>query len=117
MALNLATLRDKIAHLSFEFEGETVSIQYRPHKLTPEYMASIRRISQSDDGEGEQDGANYDAQVVSDVLVSWDVMAGDEPFPPTYENLLLVPQALVSRVAVEILSDVGKLAMPKPSKR
>jgi hypothetical protein len=113
MALNLTALADKKAELKFDFAGEVVRIEYLPHKITPNYMARLQTL-----GDGvEDDPSNADAKMVSEILVSWDVTAGDEPLPPTYENLMAAPQSLVSRVAMEIVAAVGKLAQPKQSKK
>ena len=115
MALNIATLADKRASLSFEFEGETINATYYPHKITPEFRV---RLGQIEDAEGtSEEDRDANAQMLSMILVEWDVMAGDEPFPPTYENLMLAPQALIGRTIAEINVELGKLSAPNQSKR
>lgn len=110
--MDLSDLKKKRAPIEFQFDGEWVKGEYYPHKLTPTYQAEIRRIAR-DEGD-DQDG---DAKVVSELLASWDVTADGQPFPPTYANLLTAPRSLVTRVALEILSEVGKLATPEESKQ
>lgn len=111
MALNIADLSKRTVKHSFEFDGEPVSIEFYPHKLTPEYMAGL-------DTEIEDDERRSgDAKMLAEVLVAWDVMAGDDPLPPTYDNLLRAPSTLVTRTAFEIVSIVGKLATPPKSRK
>lgn len=125
MAINLAALKARQAPLTFDFDGEQVHAAYYPHKLTPEYQSSLQRLAKAARNgteETDDDEFDMDARTVSDLLASWDVIAGEDeqgqviPFPPTYENLLTAPRALITRTALEILDDVGKLAMPKTLK-
>jgi hypothetical protein len=124
MPLNLAALADKKADLKFDFAGDVVRIEYYPHKVTPNYMARLQALGSApesdddEDGPAKEDAPNADAKMVSEILVGWDVVGhNDEPYPPTYENLLAAPQALVSRVAMEIVAALGKLAQPKTSRK
>lgn len=117
MALNIATLAEKKADLKFDFAGEVVRIEYYPHKITPSYMARLQAIGNATDSDDESI-QSADARMVSELLVSWDVEAEQGvPFPPTYDNLLTAPTSLVSRVAAEIVTAVGKLATPKQPKK
>jgi len=113
--LDLGDLKAKVAPLRFEFDGETVNAKFYPHKLTPEDIARLQRQAKEED-ENEEESLDTNAQMLSDVLDSWDVTAGGAPYPPTYENLLVAPQTLVARTVREILNVVGKLATPKKSK-
>ena len=112
--MDLANLKNKSAKITFKLDGEEVNIEFHPHRLTPEYRAGLQRLAQDETDEEPRDS---DAQMLSDLLIKWDVMAGGEPYPPTYENLLTAPQSLVTRTALEILEAVGKLATPKKSKK
>lgn len=108
--MNIAELANKRAKRTFDFDGEPVTIEFLPHKITPEYRARL------DAGETGEDGSG-DARMLADILVGWDVLDGETPFPPTFENLCRAPQTLLSRTAAEILMELGKLAMPaKPKK-
>jgi hypothetical protein len=106
MALNLASLASKKASLSFEFEGETVNAEFYPHKITPTYRALLGKLENQDEVDAQTKDAT--ATMLSDLLVSWDVVAGDEPAPLTYECLLNVPTTLVGATARQIWEAVGK---------
>ena len=119
MALSIATLAAKKADHKFDFAGEVVRIEYYPHKITPNYMARLQAIGEADDnGEDEKTIQSADARMVSELIINWDVEAeAGVPFPPTYDNLLTAPTSLVSRVAAEIVTAVGKLATPRQQKK
>lgn len=109
--MDLGDLKNKVAPLTFDLDGETVNAKFYPHKLTPEDRARLQKLADDDETR------DTDAQMLCTILESWDVTANGDPYPPTYENLLVAPQTLVTRTALEILSAVGKLATPKTSKR
>jgi hypothetical protein len=124
--IDIVALADKRAEHKFNFGGGVVRIEYYPHKITSEYMARLQKLGkvqgEAEEPEGGEDQPkseeqkSADALMVSELLISWDVLAAGEPFPPTYENLLKAPTSLVSRVAAEIVDAVGKLATPKKQK-
>lgn len=106
MAVNLAGIANKKAPLQFQFEGETVNAEFHPHKMTPAYRALLSRLDAGEKlGEEERESG---ALMLSDMLASWDVMAGDDPFPPTYENLMSVPIELVAAGVRAIWDALGK---------
>ncbi len=115
--MDLAQLTNKRAKMTFDLDGETVSAEFYPHKLTPEYRAQLQQIARGDDDGTNGNGRDTDAQMIAELLADWDVTANNEPYPPTYENLVKAPQTLITRTALEILDVVGKLATPKPSRR
>ncbi len=110
--MDIATLAEKRAKLVFDLDGEKVTAEYYPHKMTPEYRSRLTRVM--DDATEVDEG---DARMLSDILISWDVEANGQPFPPTYDNLLRAPQTLVTRAALEILIELGKLAAPPKLKK
>lgn len=111
--MDLATLNAKQTSLVVEFNDEVINLQILPLKLTPAYRAKLQKLSRAQD---KEDARDADAELVADLVESWDVVNNGEPFPPTYENLRLVPLALLACIATEILEHVGKLAAPKPRK-
>jgi hypothetical protein len=112
--LNLLDLKNKKSTLEFDLDGETVKLEFYPHKLTPETRAQLARLDETADDDQARDTS---AQLLADVIAHWDVMAGDDPYPPTYENLIVAPQTLVTRTVMEILAVVGKLGTPTKPKR
>jgi hypothetical protein len=113
-SLNLLDLKNKKSTLEFDLDGETVKVEFYPHKLTPETRAQLARMDETADDDQARDTS---AQLLADVIAHWDVTAGDDPYPPTYENLIVAPQTLVTRTVMEILAVVGKLGTPAKSRR
>lgn len=109
--MDLASLQAKTSSLTFDFEGEAITAQILPHKLTPEYRSQLQKLSKEQTSEDAKDA---DALMISDLVADWDVVNNGASFPPTYENLRLVPLSLLAATATEILEFVGKLAAPKP---
>lgn len=121
--LDLAQIAEKRTPRSFEFDDETVNIELLPHKVTPTYrskLAALAQKAQAVDGEAEDGVAQVeeqDAKMVADLMPKWDVQVKGEPFPPTYENLLLVPVTLLGRVASEIMEVIKELSNPIRKKK
>lgn len=109
--MDLASLKTRSVKLAIEFDGETINLEILPHKLTPEYRSQLAKLSREQADENAKDA---DAAMIAELLSSWDVVNEGEPFPPTYDNLRLVPMTLLVCVATEMLETVGKLAAPKP---
>jgi hypothetical protein len=106
MAVNLAAIAGKTAPLTFEFDGETVAAEFYPHRMTPARRAMLMRLDAGDVvGEESRDSA---ATMIADMLARWDVVAGDDPFPPTYDNLLTAPIELIGATARAIWDALGK---------
>lgn len=78
--------------------GETeVGFTYKPYALTVGMTMTLSESSEEMLG------------VLAEVLDSWDVVLTDgEPFPPTVENIKMVPMDLANLIATEILTDSGK---------
>jgi hypothetical protein len=112
--LNLLDLKNKKSTLEFDLDGESVKLEFYPHKLTPETRAQLAKLDDDTDDEQTRDTS---AQLLADVIAHWDVTAGEDPYPPTYENLIVAPQTLVTRTVMEILAVVGKLGTPAKSRR
>lgn len=109
--MDLATLQARKHKITFDIDGEAVTIEIQPHKITPEYQARLTKLAAEDSGQDD------DVTMLAELIVSWDVTCGGEPYLPTYENLLKAPRTLITRAVVEILEAVGKLAIPpKPKK-
>lgn len=120
MGLSLATIADKRHSRTFEFDGTPVTIDVLPHKITPEYRAKLAELAkQAASGEESEDQKQkeQDAKMVADLMPIWDVeWAEGEPYPPTYENLLVVPCTLLGRVASEIMEVIKVLSNPSATK-
>lgn len=104
MPLNLATLAEKTVVLSIPFGDETIKAEYRPYKMTPKFRALLIQL---DKGIGE-DQKTAVAEMLSQMLAGWDVVNNNEPYPPTYDNLVEVPIELLSAAADAVWADLGK---------
>lgn len=120
--MNLANLGNRNVRRTFDFDGESVTIEFPPHKITPEYRAQLEAMSKSsdeDEGEGEEArevDLAQDAKLVSELLTGWDVEWDGQPYPPTYENLMKVPVTLLGRVSVEIMEVIREQSGPSKRK-
>jgi len=118
--MNLATLASRKHTRTFDFDGEPVTIDVLPHKITPEYRAKLAALAVKAASGEETESAEekeQDAKMVADLVPSWDVEWNEgEPYPPTYENLIVVPCTLLGRVASEIMEVIKTLSNPTPAK-
>lgn len=119
--MDLRTIADKQQSVTFDFDGESVTMVVLPHKITPEYRARLAALakkataSEAEDAPEEKpEEREQDAQMVSDLVRSWDIVMGGEPFPPTYENLLVTPVTVLGRVSSEIMEVIKGHASPTP---
>lgn len=109
MAINIAVLAKKTAPLIFEFDGETVNAEFYPHKITPVYKALLNKLDGDDGIDIDEDSKIATAKMLSDLIVKWDVMAGDEPAPLDYKSLVDIPLTLLGATCSAIWRAVGKL--------
>jgi hypothetical protein len=125
--LDLEIIKEKPEELTFEFAGEKVTGTCYPFKVTPTYLAELRKLSgraapaaeQAAEGEGQQAETpvkSSDAQMIHEIVGGWDVVAGGKPFPPTIGNLLGAPISFLAATALAILELVGKLSTTSESK-
>lgn len=124
MAVDVQVIKDKREELKFEFQGDTVKGQCYPFRVTPAYLASLRKLAAKADAQpadgAKADGEEYvskgDARMVAELIPEWDVIAGGKPWPPTAENIGNTPSALLGAAAYAILDLVGNLSAPSESK-
>lgn len=118
MGFDIASLREKRATYEFEFEGEQISVTFRPHLITPELRAKWTRQVQDQAADESNEGAaqDYDCKLLSEVLIDWNLTADGEAFPLTYDNLLKLPDSLTVRMVRELFEAVGKLHLKKSAK-
>jgi hypothetical protein len=121
--LDIAIIKEKPEELHFEFAGEVVKGKVYPYKVTPDYLSGLQKLSKKADPPPEGEEAppekrvqNSDAQMISELIPEWDVVAGGEPFPPSMENLLGAPISFLAATALAILELVGKLSTTSGSK-
>lgn len=104
--VNIAVLAKKTAPLVFDFDGEKVNAEFYPHRITPSYRALLSRLDSGSILDEESKSAA--AKMVSELVTKWDVMAGDDPAPLSYEALLEIPLTLLGATVQAIWEAVGK---------
>jgi len=116
--------RSKIAavlrSIRVDYFGEAVTITYKPDGMTPAKEAELARLRleaeehRNGDGEDTQailaGNAEQLAERLAELLVSWDIVEDGEPLPPTKENLMTFPNALLGHIVTAIGEDLA----PKP---
>lgn len=108
MPVNLATLAEKTVKLEVKFADEVINAIYHPYKMTPKFRALLIGLDK-DGGIGEGNKVAV-AEMLSQMLASWDVELNGEPYPPTYDNLVDVPVEILGAVADSVWTDLGKRA-------
>lgn len=93
MSIVLSAITGQTAKSSVTIGDAEVGFTYKPYALT---VGMSMTLSESSD---EMLG------VLAEILESWEVvMTEGEPFPPTVENIKLVPMELANLIATEILA-------------
>lgn len=99
MPIRLADLRKETRPITFEFAGEPVTVSYSPGAFTPEL-----------EDEANLAEANHQlramAQMLSKILVAWDVMGDDgQALPVTLELLRAMPAQFLAAILKGIMDD------------
>lgn len=96
MPLSLQKLAQRRKACEFEYDGETVHLEYYPAALTPDaatimnkFMADTNAASANDDEAGAEAALRDFGAWACTVLASWDVLGldGETPEPITPENI------------------------------
>jgi hypothetical protein len=108
--MELTTLLNKTAKLEVEYLGETTHLEVRSGVLTPTYKANLLlAVTNVEEGKESKDES---AQMLSDMIASWDITLDGETFPPSYENLMQLPYPLLAAYMRGITTFLGDLANP-----
>lgn len=117
MPIKLAEIANQTKTIDVTFPGAdgTLSVTYRPNKVTPRQEAAfaqaIRRAER--DEEGAEPVGDLVLEMLSVVMLRWDLEGEDgQTVPLTVETLRDVPSAIVTRV-MEAIRDANA---PDPTK-
>lgn len=77
-------------------DGDTVTVMFDRNRITPVWMEAAKQRDEA------QDSASL-PKALSEVILSWDVTDGDQPFPPTAENLGVLSYPAQSSLLLRIL--------------
>jgi hypothetical protein len=119
MPIERSKISAVLRSIQVDYFGESVIVTYRPDGMTPAKEAELARLRQltlderNGDGQDQQEmlaeNAELLAERLAELLVSWDVLEDGEPIPPTKENLMTFPNALLGH----IVSAIGEDLAPK----
>lgn len=105
MGMKLTDLRNKTASVAVEFEGDTLTVNYRPNALTPQAKLMVFRGQDGGKTQAERErSANDFAAGLASIIESWDLLGDDgKPLPVTTELLLALPDALLAAIWVGMI--------------
>ena len=105
--------------IQVDYFGESVIVILSTGRHDARQRSGVGRLRQltlderNGDGQDQQEmlaeNAELLAERLAELLVSWDVLEDGEPIPPTKENLMTFPNALLG----DIVSAIGEDLAPK----
>jgi len=110
--MELSQLLAQTAPLTLQYQGQEAQSQIKTETLTPEYKAQLIALVTNADPEQRKD---ENAQMVADLVESWDLRLNGEAYPPTYENCLKLSYTMLASFTRQISEFLGEIA--NPSKR
>lgn len=84
---------DETTTFESEWNGEKFSFDARTNILTPEWLQMNTDVDEKPENL---------ARMLANTLTNWDITMGDDPFPPTFENLRKVPKNFLWHVISKI---------------
>lgn len=99
--MKLSSLIKNERRLAIDLDGETLSVVYRPSKITP---AAQEEFAEAVDRVGNGPAA---ATMLARILVSWDLEGDDGPYPHDEESLRALPLSFVGGVFGAIMRDLN----------
>ena len=99
MPLDLAKLQAKAARVSVDFDGETIDVEYRPHRYDNAMqlkLGSLREVPAFDPL----------IEALADLVCGWDVTDGGKPLPANATTLARFPVMLLLKITGAIMDDV-----------
>lgn len=108
--MELANILTRIAPVTVEYAGQKLVCQVFTEKLTPTYRAELRRIvAESEAGGESRDEA---AQMLDDLIDSWDMVLNAEPKPAAYAFIATLSYPLIATIVRAITEFLGEIANP-----
>lgn len=117
MPIERSQITAVLRSIQVDYFGEKLTITYRPDGMTPAKEAELARLqivandNRNGDGEIQQvqlaDNAEQLAARLAELLVSWDIVEDGKPLPPTKENLMTFPNAMLGHIVAAIGEDLA----------
>ena len=119
--MELNDLLNETSECTASYKNYTFKMQVFTEKLTPEYKARLIALTtaneqvadSSDDAKVPAELKDENAQMLSDLIDSWDVVLKGEAYPPTYANFLKLSYPLMAALIKQITMFLGDLANPQ----
>jgi len=101
MPIKLSQVGARRKSASVEYDGETVDFVYKPSAFTPRVEARLN------EAQVESTVSQEVAQVLSEVLVSWDVLGDDgKPLNPDIDLLMEMPLDFLTSITQALGDDM-----------
>lgn len=120
MPVERSKIEAVLRSIRMDYFGEAVTITYRPDGMTPAKEAELARLQREAEDHRNGDGQDTQATLarnaeqlaerLAELLVSWDIVEDGEPLPPTKENLMTFPNALLGHIVTAIGEDLAPKA-------
>lgn len=110
MPVKLSALRDKsrTQEVKTEWEGEELTLHYRPGVWTPEFEDILK---------DPEKGTEVICDALAELLGSWDVLdENDQPIEPTVENTIHFPAAFLLHCMTVCWEDMSPGEARRPSR-
>lgn len=103
--MDISQILNLTQKLVVTYRGVPVEIEYACEKITPTYQAQLKKLAE-DEATTDSEVNSPDAKMLSELLISWDVTQGGQPYPPTFENLLIFSYPFLAALSRAILGDL-----------
>ena len=115
--MELNDLLNETSPLKATYKTHEFNLNVFTEKLTPAYKARLIALTTiNEEHEGEKDAPadvkDENAQLLSDLIESWDVVLNGAPYPPTYDNFLSISYPLMAALMKQITTHLGDIANP-----
>lgn len=105
MAMQVKKLKGDLRSTTIHYLDDSATITYRPGELTPVVENEMREA-------GEDGDATFLAELLSRIVVQWDLEGEDgESYPITPDDLSVLPSAFLLAVLTGVREDMT----PKPT--
>lgn len=108
MALTLNKIANNVASVTFQYSGDSVTIEYYPSKVTEKTFAQLQSFAQTN-ADNIIAGFSTLNGMLANLIKSWDVYQDDAEtimYPLTPDALAELPIAFRTKVMQEILGDI-----------
>ena len=98
MAIKLTDMRNRTYRLEYEYQGDTMAVEYPPNAVDREFVEAVGQIEDSFESAAFQIGK---------VVKSWDLLdENDQPIPPADPLVASLPLPFTTGLLAAIVEDV-----------